>query len=54
MMAVRTKRRDLHIPDPEIKWWQEWEQKLLGKHPDKETARRIGRTVLAVIMECTK
>ena len=29
-------------------FWQKWEIDLLGKHPDKETARRIGRKVSAV------
>jgi hypothetical protein len=29
--------------------WQKWEIDLLGKHPDKETARRIGRSVAGVL-----
>jgi hypothetical protein len=30
-------------------FWQKWEIDLLGKHPDKETARRIGRSVSGVV-----
>lgn len=29
-------------------FWQKWEIDLLGKHPDEETARRIGRKVSAI------
>jgi hypothetical protein len=29
--------------------WQKWEIGLMGKHPDKETARRIGRSVAGVL-----
>jgi hypothetical protein len=30
-------------------FWQRWEIYFLGKHPDKETARRTGRSVGAVL-----
>jgi len=30
-------------------FWQKWEIDLLGKHPDKETARRIGRSMSGVV-----
>jgi hypothetical protein len=32
-----------------VNFWQEWELALLAKIPDKEVARRTGRTLLAVV-----
>jgi hypothetical protein len=48
--AVRQKREDLGIPNPEggRPGWAADELALLGKHPDDEVARRTGRTAGAV------